>query len=262
MNFHLARLIARGLGREAPATQAAVKCFLNLFCFAGDTPLLTPTGHKKIQEFKPGDWVLSAPENDPEAPLEAKLVEEVFSNHLALFEVHVGGQIIRTTAGHPFYERERGWIPAQDLHEGSLLRSHDGRWVAVAEIRDAGEEAPVYNLRIADYHTYFVGSREWGFSVWSHNACSATSGNNAAAVTGKLMHKAYNALLAPFGYRPMRLPSGRIADAVNIRARTVRELKPNNPRAAARGLKQLQDYVKELQSIYGGPWGFFLDTYL
>ena len=28
----------------------------------------------------------------------------------------------------------------------------------------------VYNLRIADYHTYFVGSRDWGFSVWAHNA--------------------------------------------------------------------------------------------
>jgi hypothetical protein len=23
---------------------------------------------------------------------------------------------------------------------------------------------------VADYHTYFVGSREWGFSVWAHNA--------------------------------------------------------------------------------------------
>ena len=30
--------------------------------------------------------------------------------------------------------------------------------------------ATVYNLRVADYHTYFVGSREWGFSVWAHHA--------------------------------------------------------------------------------------------
>jgi hypothetical protein len=28
----------------------------------------------------------------------------------------------------------------------------------------------VYNLRVADWHTYFVGCDEWGFSVWAHNA--------------------------------------------------------------------------------------------
>jgi hypothetical protein len=27
----------------------------------------------------------------------------------------------------------------------------------------------VYNFSIADYHTYFVGCHEWGFSVWAHN---------------------------------------------------------------------------------------------
>ena len=27
----------------------------------------------------------------------------------------------------------------------------------------------MYNLRVAEYHTYFVGSQSWGFSVWAHN---------------------------------------------------------------------------------------------
>jgi hypothetical protein len=31
----------------------------------------------------------------------------------------------------------------------------------------------VYNLRVADYHTYFVGDADWGFAVWAHNACGA-----------------------------------------------------------------------------------------
>jgi hypothetical protein len=31
------------------------------------------------------------------------------------------------------------------------------------------EAEPVYNMRIEGYHTYFVGSEYWGFSVWSHN---------------------------------------------------------------------------------------------
>src|SRR5439155_1692868 len=34
---------------------------------------------------------------------------------------------------------------------------------------DGGEVTTVYNIRIYEYHTYFVGSRSWGFSVWVHN---------------------------------------------------------------------------------------------
>jgi hypothetical protein len=32
-----------------------------------------------------------------------------------------------------------------------------------------GEYQTVYNLRVEDYHTYFVSSEGWDFSVWSHN---------------------------------------------------------------------------------------------
>lgn len=28
---------------------------------------------------------------------------------------------------------------------------------------------PIYNLQVADHHTYFVGSQSWGFGVWAHN---------------------------------------------------------------------------------------------
>ena len=31
-------------------------------------------------------------------------------------------------------------------------------------------DAKVYNLRVADYHTYFVGDASWGFALWAHNA--------------------------------------------------------------------------------------------
>jgi hypothetical protein len=83
--------------------------------------------------------------------------------------LHVNGQIIRTTAEHPFFEKLKGWIRAGDLKEGDQLLGHDGQWVAVEDILDTGEWEVVYNLRIADYHTYFVTDWDWGFSVWSHN---------------------------------------------------------------------------------------------
>jgi hypothetical protein len=41
----------------------------------------------------------------------------------------------------------------------------------VSEVVDTGALETVYNLRVADFHTYFVGCDEWGFSVWAHNIC-------------------------------------------------------------------------------------------
>ena len=104
-------------------------------------------------------------------------MEEVFRAESALVTLDVGGRSIRTTAEHPFWVQGRGWTKACDLIAGDRLRCADGRRVVVAGVRDAGEVAAVYNLRVAADHTYFVGDPGWGFSVWAHNACWGNSGN-------------------------------------------------------------------------------------
>src|SRR5262249_35098235 len=88
-----------------------------------------------------------------------------------ILHLHVGGQVIKTTAEHPFWVDARGWVDARDLRQGDLLCGHDGRFLPVEDVYDTGEDEAVYNMRIADYHTYFVGCLEWGFSVWAHNTC-------------------------------------------------------------------------------------------
>jgi len=35
---------------------------------------------------------------------------------------------------------------------------------------DTGRWETVYNITVAEWHTYFVGAPEWGFSAWAHNA--------------------------------------------------------------------------------------------
>ena len=45
-----------------------------------------------------------------------------------------------------------------------------GRWTAIERVADTNEDSTVYNLRVEEYHTYFVGTRSWGFSDWTHNA--------------------------------------------------------------------------------------------
>jgi hypothetical protein len=159
------------LQQTAQIAQSWAQGRLWLSCFAAGTPLLTPEGSQAIEDFRVGDLVLARPEGDPAAAAEAKVVEEVFSRTGRVLALHVGGQVIKTTAEHPFWVQGKGWLAGGALQAGDLLSSADGQWVAVEALRDTAEYATVYNLRVGEYHTYFVGSGEWRFSVWAHNAC-------------------------------------------------------------------------------------------
>jgi hypothetical protein len=108
--------------------------------------------------------------NSPDSPIEIKIVEETFVRELPILALTVRGQEICTTAEHPFYVSNKGWLHAGELRTGDQLSSHDGQWVTVEEaVTDLKEVATVYNLRVSDYHTYFVGSPSWGFAAWAHN---------------------------------------------------------------------------------------------
>src|SRR5581483_9846950 len=117
-------------------------------------------------------------ENNPHGPVELKEIEECFRSFAPIWHVHVGDEpggvsphIIRTTPEHPFYVQGKGWTETKELQVGDVLVGADGQTIPVQDILDTGTCEPVYNFRVADHHTYFVGSAAWGFSVWAHNAC-------------------------------------------------------------------------------------------
>jgi hypothetical protein len=141
-------------------------------CFTGDMQVLTRHGWVRWDELKVGDEVACCDENNPHGTIEYRPVEELFVTRAPIWHVQVNGRLIRTTAEHPFWVWGKGWVAARRLEVGDRLRSADGQEVAVEEVIDTGLEETVYNCRIADYHTYFVGTRELGFSVWAHNACA------------------------------------------------------------------------------------------
>jgi hypothetical protein len=78
------------------------------------------------------------------------------------------GHTIRTTAEHPFYVKGKGWTPASSIKKGDMIRTEEG-WIEVTSSYDSGEYETVYNVRVSEFHTYFVGDQSWGFSVWAHN---------------------------------------------------------------------------------------------
>jgi hypothetical protein len=165
--FHKTYLELNEEGTEAAA--ATEVDFV--ICFAKGTPVLTPQGERPIDELQVGDLVLARDEGNLEGELHPKRIEAVFRNEAAIVELRVGGQVIRTTAEHPFFVRRRGWTPAAEMRPGDSVSTDSAGWIAIDDVRATSETVPVYNMRVADYHTYFVGSAKWGFAVWVHNSC-------------------------------------------------------------------------------------------
>lgn len=182
-------------------------------CFAAGTKLLTPEGYKNIEEFNVGDLVLSRDETNPNGPVEPRRVEETFVRLGKVLHLHVGGQVVKTTAEHPFWvQGKEEWVPAGEVQTSDVLVSHDGKCLGVEEVYDTGEIETVYNMRVAEYHTYFVGCDEWGFSVWAHNTYSGPQ--MQAEVAGMLQKLGYNPKAAA-KIAKQYAKEGRLGDSIH-----------------------------------------------
>jgi uncharacterized delta-60 repeat protein len=148
------------------------------YCFAKGTLVVMADGSTKaIEKIEPGEMVLASPESDPEAAPTACRVLETYHNPPAkLLAVTIAssidplnGEVIYTTAEHPFYVKERGWTKVKDLAARDQLRSHDGSWVKVRSVDDTGRAEPVFNFCVETSHTYFVVLQQISRSVLVHN---------------------------------------------------------------------------------------------
>jgi hypothetical protein len=228
----LAKAGLNGLGLASSVKQLAadIKCVLKegwkyfAACFAEATPIWTPHGAKTIEHLRPGDLVWARDEFDPSGPLMAKVVEAVFVRQGLVLELRVGGRLIRTAGEHPFYRHHEGWVGANRLRAGDLLLGDAGQWLTVDEVTETDELATLYNVRVADYHTYFVGDDDWGFGVWAHNVCKVSDVKEALHGSGVSEAEAQ-----------------RLADLANAGKEKdlLTELKNLNPKATEAELKEV-----------------------
>jgi serpin B len=163
--FHKAFIEITEQGTEAAAATEVEFAI----CFAAGTPVLTPEGEKPIELLHVGDHILARDEHNVEGDLQPRVVEDTLHGEAKILELHVRGRIIRTTELHPFFVYGRGWTPAGKLQPKDRMSTNRGDWAEVEKIVDTGISESVYNLRVADHHTYFIGSKAWGFAVWAHN---------------------------------------------------------------------------------------------
>jgi RHS repeat-associated protein len=159
--------------------QGSGDCLSN--SFVAGTPVLMADGSRKpIEQVEPGDKVMAT---DPESGQSgARPVTAVIKGDGAktLVEVSVRGQdggerSLTATDGHPFWVDEDGraetpggrWIDAVELQRGQWLKTADGDLVQVAGTHAHRQHAVVYNLTVADLHTYHVIAGDT--SVLVHN---------------------------------------------------------------------------------------------
>ncbi len=85
---------------------------------------------------------------------------------------------LSVTASHPFHHTERGWVHAGHLTVGDKLTEDDGG-VLIIMAAKFDPNAPInliYNLHVADFHTYFVGEDR----VLMHNRKNGIEHNQSA----------------------------------------------------------------------------------
>lgn len=124
-------------------------------CFVRGTPVSTPRGPIPIDQLAVGDEVLAY---DPVAC--APTVQRV----LKVFEFHepeimtlaIGGDRVQCTPNHRFFTG--GWTAAKKLVVGEAILRRDGSWQTLGEITRAASPQPVFNLTVAEHHSYYVGA--------------------------------------------------------------------------------------------------------
>lgn len=83
-----------------------------------------------------------------------------------------GGSVF-VTDEHPYYVLNKArFVPVKELEPGDRFRDFDGKELVYHGRRlirsNPGDPFKVYNIEVADNHTYFAGKE----AVWVHNICS------------------------------------------------------------------------------------------
>ena len=169
------------------------------WCFREGTMITTPYGFKAIEDISVGDLVITGSGNTK--PVES--INKRYTEDTVLIRA-TGCEPIYTTGEHPFLVRkltenksiqlydEPKWVNASDVKPyDKIAKTIDGKdieWVNVREVNTDIESYEVYNMSVADDHTYIANG------VIVHN-CSAYNYQVTGSVDQRvtyicIMHKA------------------------------------------------------------------------
>ena len=184
-------------------------------CFTGDTLVLTKHGYTAIKEIQKGDGILSRDEKTGKTGF--KEVEDVFIRAVhTIYHVWLDGkEEIKTTAYHPVYVQEQGWVTAINLREGDTLETMESTACITKIVKERHEEpVTVYNLAVKDWVSYFVGN----VRVYVHNGLGYTPGDpiniDGAINNGQPLNK-HQIIKDPQNFKAKKQPANSSADLLN-----------------------------------------------
>jgi hypothetical protein len=124
-------------------------------CFQAGTPVWTQAGPVRIEELRPGDFVLSQNPHTGELSYRP-IIQTTTTPETELLKMSVGKEEIVSTGGHRFWRSGTGWRMAKQLYAGDAVFSTRGS-VDIQKIEKT-QPSMAYNLEVAEFHTYFVGT--------------------------------------------------------------------------------------------------------
>ena len=142
-------------------------------CFVAGTVVWTDHGRVPIEEVQPNDYVFAEDEATGEMKL-ARVIRTFVRKSAPIVTVFVlntaklTAQQFDTTEEHPFYVNGKGWVPAQGLAEGDVVRAIQGEPLVVSRVEFTAR-LMVYNFEVEGLHNYRVGID----GVLVHNTSSA-----------------------------------------------------------------------------------------
>ena len=137
------------------------------------------------------------------------------------YHVHVNGEEIVCTGGHPFYvlnalldrsvvkyegepESAKGvWICANELQIGDKVLLSDGNFVTIkaVEVEKLDALQTTYNFEVAYFHSYYVSDSK----ILVHNVCVAKEGSYEARVNTSNEHGLPHAHILKDGKRMAKI---------------------------------------------------------
>lgn len=138
--------------------------------FSEDTLVTTEEGLVPISEIEEGDYVLAYHEETGEVGYYPVTETWVHEDPVLTYLV-IEGEFIATTPNHPFYTTE-GWVEAGELGEDAYVVRAGGAPGQVWESLTFTLPRQMYDLTVAEAHTFFVGEEQW----LVHNCDSVTVG--------------------------------------------------------------------------------------
>ncbi|AJH15846.1 polymorphic toxin-type HINT domain-containing protein [Myroides profundi] len=151
-------------------------------CFPEGTPVHTEFGLKNIEDVEVGDLVWAYDEETETISLQP-VIDIMVNESDHTVSVYTDKEVIETTAIHPFYVEDTGWVDASELEEGHKVLTKDNEPLTINKVEFNYEPKKVYNFTVGNFHTYFVGRT----ALLVHNAkrCLTKAAKEAAEKVAK-----------------------------------------------------------------------------